>query len=204
MVQIAQTLGRVGGWTRGRRIEAPSVVANAAFEELRMAVEVQLSAGGATVFEDVGERLVHCEEQVVTDLGGQSDVGKAIRQTHMALHGHPVKELLGILGEIGGQMFERSVGRVDGPHDFIQGAEQFPEGFSDGGCGCVASGGVVPGATDLFAEEGDATELAAHFVVEVTGNAGTFAFECVLVFQGGQALVGTTAFPGAGQGAAGQ
>ena len=93
---------------------------------------------------------------------------------------------LGVFANVVDQSFQRVVGGVDRPDDFVQGAGGFAGGLGDlpgvGG----DFGGVLLVALHHFAQEGELGQAGAHLVVDVAGDAGAVFFQGLLLAETGE------------------
>ena len=136
--------------------------------------------GGLGVLDDVVQRLLQRQKQVVTQFGIHAHRRQRQRQVHAATDSRRAQEILGKGGDVVHQPAERVVLRVHRPDDFVHRPGQLPGGTGDA---LEMRADLVRLAPGQFREQGDLRQARADVIVDVLGDARAVAFDGVLLLQ---------------------
>ena len=89
-------------------------------------LNLHFDTGRAGMFKNIAQRFLESQENIVAEFGGNRQVRQFAWHAHIAFHGSVVKVLPGMLAQVGTQIFQGVIVRIDGPHHFIQCSEQIP------------------------------------------------------------------------------
>src|SRR2546422_2970517 len=183
---------RAWGIRSGPSQSAP-VVLNADGEFGPLGLQSNPDLARVRVPQDVVERFLGGEEDVVTHFRREEAIGQFRRYFEMALDSCVCEMLARKLANVTGQVLERVVLRVDGPDDLIHFAHhltgrrgKFLRLRAD--LLTFVFNAIGPQVVlQQFTEHGDFHHAGPQAIVHVAGDAGAFAFKGLLPFEGGHA-----------------
>ena len=169
----------------GRRLgagrEALAVVLDGEVEAVGALHEAQPDDPRVRVLDDVVQRFLHRQEQVVADVRAELVRRQVRRHVEAQLDAGQRQVLLGELADVGDEAVERIVPRIDGPDDLVHRPRQLARRVRD--LAEMAGDLVRRFATRQLAEQRDLGQPGAEIVVDVAGDAIAIALDRALQLE---------------------
>ena len=142
--------------------------------------------GGVRVLDHVVHRLLERQKHIVAHLGQNGGGRQTRRQFGAIAHAGHGKIILRIFAGVIGEAFERVVGRVHRPDDFIERVG----GFARGGANLLRvlfnfCGDLLVGLRHL-AQQRDLREIGAELVMQIAGDARALVLDQFLLLRHAQ------------------
>lgn len=164
-------------------IESAAIVFHGNFEGLLGRAKPDQNLGSAGVFDRIMQRFLEGEKHVVPHFGTQVPVGKLEWQIQPATDSRAGEPIVPEFFEIGCQALQGVVPRIHRPDDFIHAPRQLAGGIVNFLQSLRSRFGIRYFGPRRITDHGDAGELRAEVVMDVSRDAGAFAFDVALAFH---------------------